>query len=586
MSDRSQVEEIKERLDIAEIAKGYLPSMRKAGRNYFALCPFHNEKSPSFSINSDLGMYKCFGCGETGDVITFIEKMEGLEFPEALEIAAGKAGVTLKQNFSPQDKERKKLRDDIIKANELAMKFFHYSLMQHPSGEAAREYVEMRKLRKEELEKFQIGYAPKSWDSLIKFLGKKGYDSKKLVEYGLAVDREGKIMDKFRGRLMFPIFSVKGEVVGFSGRIIEKDGYGPKYLNSPDTLVYNKSFLLYGIYQAKEAIRKENFAILAEGQIDLLSSHKVGIENIIAPLGTSLTEQQLKLLKRYGDTIYFSFDTDNAGEKALLRSLELAHRVGFEVKAVNIGDYTDADELIRDNPKLWPPIVAKAEPVIDNIIRRLSKRIDLSTAKGKTEFAKTILPIIKTLQDKIQQSHYLKKVAVLLDTEEEVIRGEYEKASVTATQKSEPVKEIEILQSTEALTKEEYVVGMLIQNKEMLNDFSALADKAFMIIDNEQLRIILEAFKSENDVKKIEATLDEKQKEMLEKLLLMPGMNNEDIDKLKKEVITVFDQLGRFKVKEKIKKLKDQIRKFEASGEDSGELIRDLNETTKLLKAI
>lgn len=582
MSDRSQIEEIKTKLDIIDIARGYLPSLKKSGTNHFALCPFHNEKTPSFSLNSELGIYKCFGCGESGDAISFIQKMEGLDFPGALELAAGKAGITLKKTFTKADKERQKKKERILEANKLTTQFFSHMLEKHKAGEKAREYIRARKIRKAEIKSFQIGYAPESFSSLLNFLKKKDFSENETVDFGLAAKKNNKIYDKFRGRLMFPVTDVQGQVVGFSGRLIDKDTLGPKYLNSPETQVYNKSSLLYGLYQGKEQIRKRNFAIITEGQIDVISSHKEGVKNIVAPLGTALTEAQLKLLKRYCDTVYLSFDTDLAGERALVRSLELLHRVGLEVSVIHLGEHVDADELIQSSPKKWALAVRKAEPVIDHMIRRLSKRIDLGSAKGKVEFAKEILPLIKTLADKIQQSHYIKKASVLLDTDEEVLRDELDDLKLDNTE--EFGEKLEFLQSPSVLSKEEYLVALIIQNFGDLNSVEILKDDLGLIGGPVLLGICEHLVKSKG-AKVVSSKLDTEEKELFEKLALMPIFGFEDEGVLEKEIQKTLDYLRNHGTREEVKRLKTRMKKAEAKGEDMEKMVVELNRLSKKLKA-
>ncbi len=587
MADRSQIEEIKDRLNIVDVAQTYVQNMKKSGRNYFALCPFHNEKTPSFSINPDLGIYKCFGCGESGDVITFIQKLEGLDFPEAVEMAAEKAGVQISKKFTEADKERANQKKRILKANELATKFFSYILKEHSAGERVREYVKTRKITDAEIEKFKIGYAPESFNSLMNFLIKEGFTEAELINFGLLVNKNQHTYDKFRGRLMFPILNIKGEIVGFSGRVIDSDSLGPKYLNSPETMVFNKSSLLYGLFQARDAVRKENFVILSEGQIDVISSHKEGVENVVAPLGTSLTEQQLKILKRYCDTIYFSFDSDLAGEKALLRSLELAHKTGFEVKTLNLGKFTDADELIREHPGQWKMVIQKAEPVIEHMIRRLSRRINLGEAKGKAEFAKMILPMIQSLSDRIQQSHYIKKISVLIDTDEEVLRQELDRFQIKEEKKEgeKEVQETIFLKKSESLSKEEYLVALILQNFDNLDEFLKDAEDLAEIIVNTRLKKIADLTRKAENLKEVSMKLEESEKELFEKLTMMPLVIFNDDEEIKKEFISIVRNLRKLHIREEINEMKKKIKETDAKEEDTENLVIELDRLSKKLKS-
>ena len=462
MSDRSQIDEIKERLDIVSVVQEYVPSLKKSGRNYFAVCPFHQEKSPSFSVNSELGLFKCFGCGEGGDAIKFIEKIEGLDFPHALENAAKRVGITLVKNTNPRLAKERAKKEKILEANTLTAQYFNFLLTEHKNGEAAREYAKKRKLTAHSIETYKLGFAPVGFENLKNFLMKKGFELKDLVEWGLLVEKNNRIYDKFRNRLMFPIMDHQGEVVGFSGRAIDKDEKGPKYLNSPETPVYNKSKLLYGLYQAKETVRKEDFAIIVEGNIDIISSYQAGVKNIVAPLGTALTEDQLKLLKRYCTKIYLSFDTDSAGQRALLRSLELAEKVGLQTLAIDFGDYQDVDEMITSGGD-WQKIVSKAKPVIDFLIKTLSKNYNLEDSRQKSLFVKQILTYITKIENDIEISDYVEKLSKKSNVDRDTLLDQLKKLPAGQnfnTQENKP----KTLKRVFKLDEETYLLALLVQH--------------------------------------------------------------------------------------------------------------------------
>lgn len=423
MNNRSQIEEIKERLDIAQVVEEYVPQLKRSGRNHFGLCPFHQEHTPSFSVNSELGLFKCFGCGEGGDVIAFLEKVEGVDFPEALQMAADRAGIKLEKFDNKEQKQFRQAKERLLEANTLAAKYFHYTLFKLDAGAVARKYVKGRKLEKEVLAKFQIGFAPAGFENLKKFLLKKGFKEQELVDWGLLVSKNGRVYDKFRKRLMFPIIDHRGNVVGFSGRLIDKDDFGPKYLNSPETLVYKKSKTLYGLYQAKQALRHKDFAILVEGNIDILSSHQAGIENIVAPLGTALTDEQIKLLKRYAGSIYFALDTDAAGEKALLRGLEIVQNNDLAAKAVNIGEYQDVDELITSGGD-WKETVEQAQPVIEHLMDRFENKYDLAEVEDQVAYAKELLHYIAKLSNQMARERYLDELSIRTKIDKKTLYSE------------------------------------------------------------------------------------------------------------------------------------------------------------------
>ncbi|MFW5702388.1 MAG: DNA primase [Candidatus Dojkabacteria bacterium] len=429
MAGDSQIEDIKQRLDIAEVVQAYVPTLKPAGRNMFGLCPFHNESTPSFSVNPELQIFKCFGCGEGGDVLTFLQKVEGLDFRGALELAAKKAGVELKQFDSPEAKKRKKERERALEAHLLASDYFHYLLLSHNAGKEGLDYAtRKRKLQEKQIKQYKLGFAPKGFHNLEKFLSKKGFSKDELVRFGLLVNKNGRIYDKFRNRLMHPIRNMQGEVVGFSGRAIDPDEKGPKYLNSPETMIYHKKKLPYGAFEAKEAMRQKKYVILVEGNIDIISSARVGVENIVCPLGTALTVEQSKLLKRYVDSLYFCFDTDQAGKKALLRALERTEKEGVEAKAVDLGDYKDADDLILAEPKLWQHRINKSQEIPEFIMQIFQKDFDLGSSGEKLEYIEMVLPFIKRLQDQVKTDHYLQELERITGAKYEVLVNKLNKS--------------------------------------------------------------------------------------------------------------------------------------------------------------
>ncbi|MBN2016398.1 DNA primase [Candidatus Dojkabacteria bacterium] len=466
---RNQIEEIKDRLDILEVARSYITNFKRSGTNYFALCPFHQEKTPSFSINPELGIYKCFGCGESGDVFTLIEKMEGVEFSDALEIAAKRAGVKLERNYSEKDKHIHEERQEILKINALAAEYYNYILCKHGQGKKGRKYARERKITKKLIDEFKIGYAPRAYTNLLKFLKTKGYTQQNLIKWGLVVSGSGRVYDKFRSRLIFPLINHRGDIAGFSGRTILKNTKAPKYLHSPQTLAFDKGKFLFGLEQSKSAIRKSNFVVFCEGQLDVISSHKTDVKNIVASLGTSLTDDQLTLAKRYTKNIYFCFDNDSAGESALIRAANMAHKLDFNVKAVNIPEGKDADELINTNKAEWIRTVKKAEPIVDHMMRRLYRRLDLSKLEDKEEFSKIILPLIATIPQKIEQAHYLHRVSLILNVDDNILAEELE--SIQRSSDIVPkvnTEKIKAVLKSPVSVKEEYLLALILQHLQFL----------------------------------------------------------------------------------------------------------------------
>ncbi len=461
----ADIEEIKSKLDIVDVIASYVPDLRKAGANYKACCPFHSEKTPSFTVNPSLQIFKCFGCGKAGDVIKFIEEVEHTDFSDALKIAAEKAGVELTQNISPQNQKEKKEREQLLSANLLTAKFYNYIIMQHKSGKKGLDYaMQKREIDIDRIKDFMVGFAPNIPTNLKSFLVSKGFNIQDLIKWGLLVERNGQVIDKFRERVMQPIFNLKGEVVAFSGRYIGTVKEAPKYLNSPETPVYKKNEMLYGLYQAREHLKDNKFLILVEGNIDILSSHRVGIGNIVAPLGTAFTANQAKLIKRFADTVYFSFDTDNAGLKALIRGMGIAEEIELKHKVIDLTGFQDADELIRKSPDEWPKRIENAKQTMDYLIEYFTRDIDMGSAEGKSTFEYSILPCLALLKDEVLFNHYRKAIASLLEVSEEFINSKIEKGKTYSPVKSDKEQPL-VLEQDQKIDinhEEKYMLELLI----------------------------------------------------------------------------------------------------------------------------
>ncbi len=422
-----ELNEIKQKTDIVDLISSYLP-IKKAGRNYRGLCPFHSEKTPSFMVSQELQIFKCFGCGKGGDIFSFIEEVEGMEFPEALKMLADRAGVSLPE-YKPSPKATH--LDRLLKLHSLATEYFHYLLLEHEVGREALKYLKGRGLSEEGIKKFSLGYAPRSWDSLTKFLIKKEFSLGEIIAGGLSIAKEGGrgYFDRFRGRIMFPIKNSAGATLGFSGRIL---GQGePKYLNSPETELFKKSEVLYGLDLAKGAIKKENEAIVVEGQTDMITPFMLGTKNIVASLGTALGPAQLKLLKRFTENLALCFDTDLAGQSADRRGITLAEELGLNVKVITLPEtYKDPDECARQDFTAWTLAVKKAETVYDYIFSSVLRQNDARTAVGQKKIGDELIPTIAGITNEIVRAHYVKKLAVSLGTTEATILKELSRAGL------------------------------------------------------------------------------------------------------------------------------------------------------------
>lgn len=434
----ADLEEIKNRLDIADVLQQYL-RLDKAGANWKARCPFHNEKTPSFMVSQDKQIWHCFGCGEGGDIFSFVMKIEGIEFKEALRILAERAGVKLE--YSKEYKETKDKKDALYEINEWAAKFFEAQLHANTStSKKVLDYLLNRGLKIDTVKNFRLGYAPKDWHSLQSFLNSKGYSDGNIEEAGLLIKSQntnhksqsinfGNYHDRFRGRVMFPIMDIQSRAVGFTGRVFEPlfakeelENQG-KYVNSPETAIYNKSNILYGLDKAKVSLRRNDLCILVEGNMDLIMSHQEGADNAVAVSGTALTESQIKIIKRYTENLAMAFDSDEAGNIATKRSIDLAIQGGANVKIVDIKGGKDPADILKEagGVESWKEMIDKSKGVMEFYFSDAFSKFKPDSAENKREITKMLLPVIKKIQNKVEQHHWLHILADGLGTKEEFL---------------------------------------------------------------------------------------------------------------------------------------------------------------------
>ncbi len=411
----NEIEEIKDKLDIVDYV-GKVVQLKKTGANYKGLCPFHNEKTPSFIVSPDKQIFHCFGCNEGGDIFAFVMKSEGMEFVEALKKLAADAGVTLAKKFDAGASDK---REKLFEINEKACDYFE-KYLRDPSGKLALDYLKKRKLTDKTIKEFRLGYAKNEQDGLIRILKKEGYGEKEMIVAGVAKERNGRIIDQFRGRVTFPIINPGGRVVGFSARVLD-DGL-PKYINTATTEIYDKSNILYGIYQAKERIRKQDHAIIVEGNMDVIASHQAGVKNVVASSGTALTERQLDILKKFSPNIKLAFDVDPAGNMATRRAIEMALQKGINVKIIEIPEGKDPADVVAKDPKIWIDASKKAVHVMDFLLEKLFAPEILSDIIKKKKATREYITFIAQLEDFVEKDHYIKKLAGKIKVDEDFIR--------------------------------------------------------------------------------------------------------------------------------------------------------------------
>ena len=421
------VSKIKDRLDVVDVISGYL-KLQKAGQNYKARCPFHNEKTPSFVISPERQVWHCFGCSKGGDIFTFIQDIEGVEFIEVLRILADKAGVKI-ESFNPAVKDDKARLYEVC---ETATKFFEKQFNSN-TGKLALEYLKNRSVSDSTIGEFRLGFAPNDWNALGTFLKNCGYSEDEIVEAGLAVKRNdgSGIYDRFRSRITFPIFDLNSQVVGFTGRIFGSDDKeSAKYINTPQTRIYDKSRILYGLNKEKMDIKQADQCILVEGNMDALMSYQAGVKNVVASSGTALTSSHLILLHRYTTNLGFCFDTDQAGAMATKRGIGLALSQGFNIKVVEINDKEckDPADLVRKNSDSWSKAVGQAKPVMEFYFDKAKAGFNPNSADSKKSVISALAPFLKRLSSHVEKSHWLTKLAFLLRTKEDAIEADINSA--------------------------------------------------------------------------------------------------------------------------------------------------------------
>ena len=424
---QDQIERIREATNIVDLVSEHV-RLKKRGRNFIGLCPFHNEKTPSFNVLEDRGIYKCFGCGKGGDAFSYVMQTEGLSFPEALKKLAKRANIEIEGTEAEEEEAARSERESLLNVLREAAAFYYHTL-RGPDGTRALSYLHERGLEDEILRKFGLGFTSERSGMLISHLTARGFDTAKMEAAGLiARGQGGEYYERFRGRVIFPVFNATGRIVGFGGRILPGGKDLAKYINSPDTSVYHKSQILYGLYQAKDAIRKEQFAILVEGYADVLAIFQSGTENVVAASGTSLTAEQLQLLKRYTITLVLLFDADTAGKNATMRGIELAIEAGFDVSTVILAAGEDPDSLIRKNgAESFRNALAHRETFIEAKARIFEEQGAFNDPGKMAQAIRSIVETIAKVPDEIKRALFIQKLGEQFHLSEQMLSTELAK---------------------------------------------------------------------------------------------------------------------------------------------------------------
>ncbi len=608
----SQVQEVKEAIDIVEVI-GSRVSLQRSGKYFKGNCPFHSERSPSFFVDDVLQRYKCFGCGESGDALTFLEKFEGMSFAEALEELANKAGITLQKFTKSKDDA---IREQILEVLSLTRQYYHYLLTDHKSGEVAREYLKERKVTKESINLFQMGYALDQWEGLVTYLHKKKKYSIELLEQaGLIIQgRNGKYYDRFRSRIIFPLKDHRGRVVGFSGRKIGGDEKDAKYINSPETMLYHKSKMLFGFSELHQEIRKAGFIVVVEGEFDVVSSTQANMNAVVAIKGSALTEDHAKLLERTVNKVLLSLDTDSAGVEATKKAIAALKKTELELRVIVIPGGKDPDDLIKTDSKLWRQAVKESVTAHEFLIMVSFKQHDAETPEGKNAIMRELLPVLAEIEHAVELEHYSREVAEQLGVKLESVKQDIEQYknklrlgniktkktgiahSQTAQQKQADAKKAELKQETVRERLEKYILFLLFktENSKIFEQVRDLHNNAIEFLTPGLVQIVrlLDEHSGVFELKKFASNLPEDLQEILFDIHANQDFvkSLQDID-LEAEWVGSLKKLKKLILTDKKQRIIEQISKLDetpdltkdqqAEHDDLLRLLADLNAQEK-----
>ena len=563
----SEIEEIKSRLNIVDVIGSYI-KLEKAGINYRACCPFHSEKTPSFFVSPSRQLWHCFGgCNDGGDIFKFVMKIEGIEFVDALKLLAQRAGVELK-TFSPDWEKAKTKRQTLFDLSEKATSFFIFQLENSKTGKEAKEYLLKRGMKEETIKDWKLGYAPTAWQGLTDYLIGQGFKREDIVEAGLAI-QSSKLFDRFRGRIMFPIFDLNSQVIGFTGRIFGENKDEAKYLNTPNTLLYDKSKALYGMNKAKMEIRKNDACVLVEGNVDCIMSHQSGVKNCIAVSGTALTPIHLGIIKRYSSNLILAFDMDMAGNNATKKGIDMAINNNFGVKVIGMSSKKDpADIILEEGSESWKKIIQEAKPINHFYFDLALKNKDINSIEDKKKIVSELLPIFKKIDNTIEQSYWIENLSNKLMIKEEDIRLEMDKVKIENNDSNEKKVTIDNKKTRKKLL-EEMILSLAIINPSMI---SSLSLEQMELISLENREVLSKLKINKEDFSGIDSYI----------LLKSDLLKSEEID-VSKEWKNCFSEIESLVKKEERKILVQEIKNKEKSGsfDQVRELLEKFNKLTK-----
>ncbi len=514
MNNDGKIDLIKERVDIVTVVERYV-KLKQSGKNFSGLCPFHSEKTPSFNVSPDIQIFKCFGCGKSGDIFTFIQEIEKIEFREALEKLAKEAGIELDKK---EDHDPYKMYYDL---NYLASEIYIRLLK---SDKTALTYVKERGFTDSDIETFRIGFAPNTNIVLKKVKERFKLTKKQLLDCGLFVEKNGQLRDKYINRIVFPITSPAGKIIGFTGRVLPGNDYGPKYINSPETPVFHKSRNVYGLHQSKSHIRKEDLCIICEGTTDVISAHRVGLKNIVAPLGTSITLDQLKLVSQFTQNILFIFDSDFAGQKALERAFTLSEKIGLNTYAISTSPHNDIDDMIQKDANGLKSRVNKSKvDTFTYLVGKFIESTNLTRLENQIKLKEYIKTLLKEVTDREKYNFYMERAELLSNS-----TSNYEKDSMNMS----PIKQTQIQNKKQSgINFEELYLKILLED----DAISIRKDHELTYFSDPRVVMILQAIPADSkiDIKQLHKKLDNTAQSLIETLLLSKSFEvTEDLDKI------------------------------------------------------
>jgi DNA primase len=602
----SVIDEVKERIDILDVI-GESVKLRKSGKNYTGFCPFHaNTRTPAFAVFPDSGTWRCFGaCNEGGDVFSFLMKKEGWDFAETLRYLADRAGIELEPQ-SPAQQEAEEAYERLRTILESTSVFFRHTLHNTAAGEKVLEYLLGRELSRETLERFEIGMAPEGWENSISYLKEKGFEEKELLDAGVASEREsGGIFDRFRNRIMIPIRDSRGRMAGFGARVIDPDDV-PKYLNSPQTVVFDKGRLLYGLDKARKAIRMQDQAIIVEGYMDVIGLHQAGFENAVSPMGTAVSEHQLRTLKRYSRRIVLAMDADLAGSQATLRGLSVARealdrepdpvfdarglvrhegRLDAEIRVLTLPEGIDPDEVVAENPEEWNALLDKAQTVVEYVLDVMTQERDLDDPKAKAEIARQVLPLIEDVADPVEREAYRQMLARHLRVDERALMQWQPKemqrrrrGTRSRVESAEPLPDVRRDSPLEG-----FCLGVLLSDPELLYridrqlqmvELTRLDPKDFSSSENQVVFEALRRALAQDDMEPIEHWRSKLEATLLEKAeAFLTGVEDLDMSQanILEAVVGHFMQLRKRNLEVQLNQLRFQLQAIQDAEDKDGD---------------